>query len=149
MNIFEPIADELMRAFNITAPPIPIENMLQHPSEDMWTDLDISQISLSFLRATDDYYAPRMSLTRLLVRQLAISAWGRERNLFPICEDTELLHAFARMVVMPGSMIAELAPSARTPTGLCLHFEVPEDEARLRLQEWDRAPGIHHSGSSS
>lgn len=134
LQVLEQIANELVETFGITMPPIPIESMLQHPKPDMWEDLDISQLSGSFLRVTE-HYSPRMSLARLLARQLVASRWGQERNLSANLQDEETLHRFARMIVMPAPMVLELSTAARTPPLLSAHFEVPEEDARLRLTE--------------
>jgi hypothetical protein len=130
----ESVTQELMDAFSITAPPIPIESMLQHPRPDMWEDVDISQLSGSFIRVREGY-APRMSLARLLARHVVNCPWGQARNLQGIEREEGKLYRFARMLVMPESMILELSPTARTPQLVSVHFEVPEDDARLRLQE--------------
>ncbi len=134
LQVLERIANELVETFNISIPPIPIESMLQHPKPDMWEDLDISQLSGSFLRVTE-YYSPRMSLARLLVRQLISSSWGQARDLSTYLTDEDTLHRFARMIVMPAPMVLELNAAARTPSLLSAHFEVPEEDARLRLEE--------------
>lgn len=133
-HALELIAEEVIKTFEINSPPIPIEKMLQHPKPDMWKELDISQISVNFLKVTD-YYSPRMSLARLLTRQLCESQWGRHRGLDTIWGDEIRLYRFARMLVMPSSMIMELTLTARTPSIMSVHFEVPLDDARLRLEE--------------
>ena len=130
----ESVTQELMDAFNIAAPPIPIESMLQHPRPDMWDDVDITQLSGSFLNISESY-SPRMSLARLLARHVINCPWGSERNLTGVDREEGKLYRFARMLVMPESMILELTPTARTPQLVSAHFEVPEDDARLRLQE--------------
>jgi hypothetical protein len=134
MKHLESIADALMREFSIVAPPVPIEGMLQRPRDGMWKELDISQISGSFLRVTDRY-SPRMSLARLLVRQLSTSRWGVENGLTEIQRNEKLLYSFARMVVMPACMILEMKEISRTADILSIHFEVPIHEAQLRLEE--------------
>lgn len=133
-NALEKTAIELIQSFEITSPPIPIEKMLQHPKPDMWEDVDIKQLSVSFLKVTD-YYSPRMSLARLLARQLINSPWGTKRAIGNVANDENQLHRFARMLVMPASMVLELNPSARTPAIMSVHFEVPIEDARLRLEE--------------
>ena len=130
----ESVTQELMDAFDITAPPIPIESMLQHPCEDMWEELDISQLSASFLNVNESY-SPRMSLARLLARHVVNCNWGEARNLRGILKEEGKLYRFARMLVMPETMILQLTPTARTPQLVSVHFEVPEEDARLRLQE--------------
>lgn len=130
----EVVTQELIDAFNITAPPIPIESMLQHPCPDMWEDLDISQLSSSFLNVNESY-SPRMSLARLLARHVVNCPWGDARQLKGIEREEGKLYRFARMLVMPENMVLQLTPTARTPQLLSVHFEVPEEDARLRLQE--------------
>jgi hypothetical protein len=130
----EAFAQELLDAFRIVAPPIPIESMLQHPLEDMWEDLDISRLSSSFLNVTESY-SPRMSLARLLARHVVNCSWGITRGLSELDREEAKLHSFARMLIMPASMVMQLNPNARTPHLVSAHFEVPEDDARLRLEE--------------
>jgi hypothetical protein len=136
----ESVAQELIDTFNITAPPIPIESMLQHPQADMWEDLDISRLSSSFLNIRQSY-SPRMSLSRLLARHVANCSWGASRGLSALDRDEAKLYSFARMLVMPASMVMELSATARTPHLLSVHFEVPEDDARKRLEELSAGAG--------
>jgi hypothetical protein len=131
---FESIAIELLLVYDITTPPIPIENMLQRPRADMWEQVDITQLSSSFL-TLNDVYSPRMSLARMLARHVASSQWGKDHGLTVILENPDLLYAFGRMLIMPRDMVMELSASARTPTAMSVHFEVPEEDARLRLRE--------------
>lgn len=130
----EAVVEELMSAFKIAAPPIPIESMLQHPLEDMWEEVDITQLSSSFLNVTQSY-SPRMSLARLLARHVVNCPWGEQRHLKGVDRDETTLYRFARMLVMPSNMVHQLTPTARTPHLVSVHFEVPEADAQLRLQE--------------
>ena len=130
----ETVTQELMDAFNITAPPVPIEKMLQHPQADMWKEVDISHLSSSFLNVNEPY-SPRMPLVRLLARHVVNCKWGVTRGLSELENDESKLYRFARMLVMPASMIMQLAPTARTAHLVSAHFEVPEDDARIRLEE--------------
>lgn len=130
----EHIAQELIRAFEISTPPIPIESMLQHPLGGMWEEVDITQISFGFFKVTE-LYSPRMSLARLLARHVFTSPWGRERGLTAYRNDDQAARSFARMLTMPAHMILELSPEARTPSLLSVHFEVPVEDAELRLEE--------------
>lgn len=125
---------ELMTAFEITVPPVPIETMLQNPMPNMWEQVDATQLSGTFL-SMKTQYSPRMSLARLLARHVAVSSWGKERNLSYILKDEELLRIFARMMLMPANMVMILTSGARNPTTMSMHFEVPEEDARFRLQE--------------
>lgn len=130
----ETITNGLIELYNIQGPPVPIESMLQRPIDDMWEELDANNLSGGFINVTDPY-APRMSLARLLARQVAGSDWGKERGLDGIWRDEEKIRAFARMLVMPSSLLTALSASARTPEWISIHFEVPADDALLRLQE--------------
>lgn len=132
----ETIASELITTFEIISPPIPIESMLQHPKPDMWEEVDITKLSGGFL-SIKETYSPRMSLARLLARHIVSSDWGKERGMFAMIRTDEDLHAFARMLIMPQAMVKALSSGARTPTTMSLHFEVPEEDARLRLNELD------------
>ncbi|NDJ60318.1 MAG: 16S rRNA (guanine(966)-N(2))-methyltransferase RsmD [Chloroflexi bacterium] len=130
----EAVVRELIANFEITSPPIPIESLLQHPQPGMWEEIDINQLSGSFLKITEPY-APRMSLARLLVRHIITSPWGGARGLVDLHDDDDQLHAFARMLMMPADMVMALGGSARTPDVIAAHFEVPEADAKLRLEE--------------
>ncbi len=133
----ETIAGELIKTFEIQNPPIPIEIMLQRPKPDMWDEVDITELSVGFLK-TGGHFSPRMSLARLLARHIVQSDWGHRRGLQDILKqdkNEELLRAFARMLIMPAEMVKSLSAGARTPITMSMHFEVPEDDARLRLKE--------------
>lgn len=130
----EKIANSLIQLYDIQGPPVPIESMLQRPLDDMWEELDISKLSGGFINVTD-HYAPRMSLARLLARQVAGSDWGIERGLDAVGRDEDKIRAFARMLIMPSTLVTALSDIARTPEWLSIHFEVPADDALTRLQE--------------
>ncbi len=134
MDKLEGIVKELIDLYSITAPPIPIERMLQHPHPEMWDEVDVSQLSSTFLN-TKVPYSPRMSLARFLAREIAGSSWGRKRGLEGIGGDDPVIHRFARVIAMPGEMVMEINPESRTPQLISLHFEVPEDDAKLRLDD--------------
>lgn len=130
----EAIASELINTFEIKAPPIPIESMLQHPKPDMWAEVDIAKLSGGFLNIKEPY-SPRMSLARLLARHVASSEWGKARELNAMIKTEEQIAAFARMLIMPLPMVKALSTGARTAPTMSLHFEVPEEDARARLTE--------------
>lgn len=131
----EEIAHELMDVFEVHAPPVPIESMLQHPKQGMWEEVDVNQLSGTFL-SIKDQYSPRMSLARLLARHIATSQWGKDRGILDIIKkDEDVLRAFARMIVMPSVMVKGLTASSRNPMSLSTEFEAPEDDARQRLLE--------------
>ncbi len=133
----ETIATELIHIFEINSPPVPIEIMLQRPKPDMWDEVDITELSVGFLKGGSPY-APRMSLARLLARHVMHSEWGVIRGLEAVLKQPDgekIVYAFARMLVMPSEMVKSLSPSARVPITMSMHFEVPEDDAKQRLEE--------------
>lgn len=136
-NQLENIATELIQIFEINTPPVPIEIMLQRPKPDMWKEVDITELSVGFLRG-GGHYSPRMSLARLLARHVVHSEWGEHRGLKDVLKEgdgDETLRAFARMLIMPVEMVKALTPSARIPITMSMHFEVPEEDAKQRLDE--------------
>ena len=134
----EKIASELINVYGITTPPVPVETMLRKPHNNMWKQVDINQLSGTFLSITD-HFSPRMSLARLLARHAAYSNWGRERELDQLlAADPENIRAFARMLIMPMAMVSGLSNAARNPTTMSMKFEVPESDARTRLLELAR-----------
>lgn len=130
----EVIAQEIIDVFEIYAPPVPIETMLQEPPEKMWEQVDPTQLSGSFL-SISDRYSPRMSMARLLARHIALSDWAQSRELTPLLMKPDAINNFARMLIMPAEMVRSMSVSAQNPTILSMQFQVPEDEARLRLLE--------------
>lgn len=128
----EAISQEICDVFDIYAPPVPIELMLRQPKENMWQEVDVTQLSGSFL-SIKERFSPRMSLARLLVRHIATSDWGKERDIHIVLDDEDLLNSFARMLLMPSEMVEGLTNSMRNPKTMSNHFEVPESEAQERL----------------
>lgn len=134
MKRLEAVAAELLETFKVVSPPIPVESMLQHPLDGMWEEVDPTQLSGTFINIRQQF-SPRMSLARLLARHVIVSPWGKQRELMPVLKNDQLLRAFARMLVMPGTMVMSLSSGARNPTSMSMHFEVPDEDARQRLQE--------------
>ena len=133
----EAIATELLQIFEINAAPVPIEIILQRPKPDMWKEVDISEISLGFLK-DGGQYGPRMSLARLLARHVIQCEWGEQRGLKGVLRQpdaNETVYALARMLIMPLELVKSLTPTARTPLIMSMHFEVPEEDAKQRLDE--------------
>ena len=131
---FESAVQEILKAFEIEQPPVPIELMLQRPREGLWEKANLSEISVSFLNMRDPY-APRMSAVRLLVRNIARSEWGAERGLSDIIEEGEQINAFARAIIMPKQFIDSVDKSAIAEDILSIKFEVPERDVLDRLND--------------
>ncbi len=130
----EAVGRELVLLYGVTAPPVPIERMLQHPHPDMWDEVDMDDVSSTFLNISTPY-SPRMSLARFLARQIAKSPWGRERGLAGMGDNERMIHSLARVIIMPADLVLEISEASRTPQIISLHFEVPEEDARLRLSD--------------
>lgn len=133
----ETVANTLIQAFDVHSPPVPVESMLQRPRPGMWNEVNVSQLTGSFLSIRDKY-SPRMSLARLLARHVMASAWGQTHKVAEYIEkDEERLKAFARMIIMPDDLLRSMSTGSRNPVAMGMYFEVPEDEAEMRLQEWE------------
>ncbi len=130
----EEVVEEILRVYEIDAPPIPVETMLQEPRDNMWEEVDVTQLSGSFLKM-DNAYSPRMSLARLLARHITYSEFGAKHGLGALQDQEELTRAFARMLIMPRSMVDALGSGARTPAAMRLHFEVPQNDVKERLND--------------
>lgn len=133
LSQLEHVTRELLIAYDVAAPPTPIEQILQNPLNGMWDDIDITQISTSFIQVGSNY-SPRMSMARVLARHISQSDWGHQRGVDETLPETRLL-AFARMLVMPAYLIMELDANARNAELLSTYFEIPYDDARIRLEE--------------
>jgi hypothetical protein len=128
------VVDEIMLAFDVDQPPIPIELMLERPREGLWPRADLAQLTSSFLVMTDRF-SPRMSVARLLARHIANSDWGKGRGLEPVYNSKNLTSQFARALIMPRTMVAEAQESGLSEMGFLNRFEVPGDDYKARLLE--------------
>ncbi|MCU0476828.1 MAG: hypothetical protein MUC99_12095 [Anaerolineae bacterium] len=134
LSRLEQIADEFTAAFGFTAPPIQIDETLNRPHPGMWEKVDLSQLTLSF-SVRGDRYAPRVSFSKLVVRQLIPTPWGVERGLPELIgQDANLLLAFARMLLVPRALLNGLPKSRWNPVEVAGDFHVPEDDAEARLE---------------
>lgn len=134
MQLMERATADLIVAFDVTAPPIPVEIMLQRPKAGMWQQVNLSELSAAFINVRERY-SPRMSIARLLVRYVCRSVWGANHQLAQFQSDDTAIRMFARILMMPGTMIAALGDGLRNPISISNRFEVPEEDAQLRLIE--------------
>ncbi len=128
----EHAVEEILVAFDVDHPPVPVELMLRTPPDGMWDGFDLTELSASFL-SLSDRFAPRMSVVRLLARNIARSDWGKQRELHNIPSDGDLIRYFARAIVMPKRMLGTIEKP--TPALLSSRFEVPEQDAKARLKD--------------
>src|SRR5258708_37570611 len=131
LPVIEAAIDELMAAFDVNDPPIPIEIMLQRPKAGMWKEVNLSELSTAFINVKQRY-SPRMSVARLLARLACRSEWGDRHNLGTVGSTDESLRALARAVLMPRSMLDRLAPPTRTPKGVTNGLLGPGEDDRRR-----------------
>ncbi|MFP4321061.1 MAG: ImmA/IrrE family metallo-endopeptidase [Anaerolineales bacterium] len=134
LQLVNPAIEEILTAFDIDRPPVPVELMLQRPRDGMWPEIDLSEMSATFL-SLYDRYAPRMSAVRLLARNIARSEWGRSRKLDAILNDTHRVNIFARALIIPESLLAQMELTTVDKTELSAQFEVPEEDAQARLED--------------
>ncbi len=132
LNLAEAAVNDLIAAFDVTAPPIPVEIMLQRPKAGMWKEVNLSELSQAFINLKQRY-SPRMSIARLLVRYICRSEWGEKHNVASLSDDDRTLKAFARALLIPRTMIDAMLEAQREPITISNRFEVPEEDARLRL----------------
>ena len=100
----------------------------------MWPKIDLSQLTLSFT-SRGDRFAPRISVARLVVRQLVYTEWGKQHRLPELVgDDSSKIIDFGRMILMPRSLIDGMPAKEQTPIGVAMSFMVPEDDAEARLK---------------
>ena len=133
-DVVEKAVADLTAAFDVSEPPVPVEIMLQRPKPGMWKELNLAELSTTFINIKQRY-SPRMSVSRLLARLICRCDWGIQRGLGDLAANEEAMRAFARVIMMPRPMIEALPAANRTPITVSMRFEVPEDDARLRLEE--------------
>src|SRR5262249_39592594 len=115
---------DLVLAFEITVPPIPVELMLQRPKAGMWKEVNVSELSTSFINVRQRY-SPRMSVGRLLARSICRSEWGDNHKLKGYTENDEMIRALARAILVPKSMLDLIPPASRSTMAVSMRFEVP------------------------
>ena len=107
--------------------------MMMTPRPGMWPKIDLNQLTLSFT-ARGDRFAPRISIARLVVRQLVHTEWGKAHDLPDLVgDDPTRIAEFGRMVLMPLCLIEKLPVKEQTPINIAMTFMVPEDDAEARL----------------
>jgi hypothetical protein len=131
-DLIEHTVDELLNIYDIDRPPVPVELMLQRPREGMWKEIDLSEMSASFLNLFDRY-APRMSAVRFLARTVARSEWGKDRGLDGLLTNPDALRRLARAIIMPKAFLED--DQVADKTAISLRFEVPEEDAEERLND--------------
>ncbi|MBL8147252.1 MAG: hypothetical protein JNL34_12785 [Anaerolineae bacterium] len=130
------VAEQLLAAYGIYSPPVPIEAILQRPQPDMWDTIDLSELSGTFFAAGDPY-RPRLALTHLLVRLLTGTEWGAQRGLNGLNSSREQVESLARAILMPRAWLARLPATSLTAAAISPIYQVPAAEVVIRLRELD------------
>ncbi|MBX3082449.1 MAG: hypothetical protein KF716_12505 [Anaerolineae bacterium] len=123
---------DLLTIYQVDAPPIPVELMLQRPKAGLWEAADPNELTNS-AGMRQNKYTLRMSVSRLLARSISLSQWGHDHNLSVLEYDKEALRAFARAILMPRKMLEQIYEGIRTPPVIAMRFQVPAEDAQLRL----------------
>lgn len=134
LELMEIAAQDIMEAFDVDQPPVPVELMLERPRDGLWPRADLAELTSSFLVMTDRY-SPRMSVARLLARHIARSDWGVEHGLAEVFHSKNLTNAFARVLMMPKQMVEHALESGQSEIALINRFEVPENDYMLRMED--------------
>ncbi|MCS7070543.1 MAG: hypothetical protein NZM00_03500 [Anaerolinea sp.] len=136
-DYLETLVRSLLELYEITAPPIPLEKMLQTSRSGLWESVDLSEVSTGFFSPmnTASPYAPRVSLARMIGRKVLQSDWGKQQGLPARIQNDSDINTLARILMMPRHMIEALPPANRTPDVLSEYFEVPQSDVELRLAD--------------
>jgi hypothetical protein len=128
------LVNALLERYQVSAPPVPIEQMLKHPIGGLW-EPHPSQIS--FILGHGLYrYAPRLAEARLLYRMLSDSPAARAGGLdAPWPVPRRVVKYFARCLLMPEEWIRALPQPDRTPDAVSEIFQVTSYDAIIRLAE--------------
>ena len=142
----EAAALELLHLHNVDRPPVPIEDILLHPADDLW-EPDLADLSVPSFNVHERYSA-RPSLARLVARYAGQSVWARQRALTGSAGFTpDEARYFASALLMPERWMATLPASQRNPATVRLRFHVPTPDAARRLTDLDSiaaAPDSQH-----
>jgi hypothetical protein len=138
LTVFEAAIDELLTAFDVERAPVPVELMLQRPRPGMWREVNLTDLSLSFINVSERF-SPRMSVARLLARHISRGEWGAARGLAPYAESEEDIRMLARAIVMPRAFLDALHSEGLDVVTISERLEVPEEDVLQRLEELGRA----------
>lgn len=134
LAMIEKAVQDMLTAFDIDHPPIPVELMLQRPRENMWSEIDLAEMSATFL-TLHDRYAPRMSVVRLLARNIVRSDWGKQRGLDALIQESSKIAMLARAIIIPRQFLESGDVNLQDLMAVSNLFEVPEEDITLRLED--------------
>lgn len=135
MSHLESVIDELIETFNIQAPRVVVEQMLQFPKEDMCQAVDITQITDGIrLNPKDGVFGVRASTARFFARNLVESAWGKAHGIDQMTSDEDIAQ-LGRMIMLPRKLILRIDEKFRTVSEISREFEAPESDVTIRLTQ--------------
>ena len=124
----------LLDDYHVTAPPVPIDEMLRRPVSDLWEN---NREKVSSIVGHGLYrYAPRLAEARLLYRCISDSTPARAAGFdAPWPATRREVKYFARCLLMPEDWIRALPEADRTPDAISEKFQVTSFDALIRLAE--------------
>jgi hypothetical protein len=128
------LVHRLLDNYLVTAPPVPISDMLRRPVSDLWEN---NREKVSAIVGHGLYrYAPRLAEARLLYRYISDSAAARAAGFdAPWPASRREVKYFARCLLMPEDWIRALPEADRTPDAISEKFQVTSFDALIRLAE--------------
>ena len=128
------LAQQLLDHYRVTAPPVPIDEMLRQPILNLW---DSNPEKVSSIIGHGLYrYAPRLAEARLFYRYICDSAEARAAGFdAPWPAARREVKYFARCLLMPAEWIRALPEAERTPDTISEKFQVTSFDALIRLAE--------------
>jgi len=129
------LAEALLRYYNVTEPPVPIERMLKEPPAGL-TAIDSDQVS--YIMEHGLYrYEPRLAMARLLYREIANSEAAMEALGVKVSSSIPYadMRLFARYLLMPADWITTLCQQGLSVEQISAYLQVPPDAVITRLAE--------------
>jgi len=128
------LAQRLLDHYQITAPPVPIDDLLRNPILNLW---ESNPEKVSAIIGHGLYrYAPRLAEARLLYRYISDSDAARAAGFdAPWPAARREVKYFARCLLMPEDWIRAMPDADRTPDTISEQFQVTPFDALIRLAE--------------
>jgi hypothetical protein len=129
------LAEALLRYYDVTHPPVPVERMLREPPVGL-SGVDLDQLSLVMEHGLY-HYAPRLAMARLLCREIAHSAPAMkalETSVSPSISYADMKF-FARCLLMPPGWVKTLSQQGLSVEQISTYLQVPTDTVITRLAE--------------
>jgi hypothetical protein len=128
------LAEILLRHYNVTQPPVPIERMMNEPPPGLGK-LDPDRISVVMEHGLFSY-APRLAMARLLCREIARSSAAQASLGVDISLLTyDDVKFFARCLLMPQQWMQSLSEQRLSVEHISHYLQAPSDAVVTRLGE--------------